>query len=428
MSGYQVLVIVVCIFIFLFDGFDVAVIAFASNPLAEYFNLNEEALGLLLGLDYVGVVLGSVLIAPLSDKFGRRSVLLVNLAVLAVGVYGTSLAKDVYVFGFFRQVSGLAAGAILPIALSLGNESVFNPRHKNVTVALLTLSGPFGGIIAGAATNILAPQHGWQAIFVFGGIMLGVIFLVSLFVLPYSVEFLSKRRKEGDLEKVNQIRKKMKLELLQALPEVEEQGKVGVGKILSPQYLQSSILLWVVFSLLMFSLQFIFKWTPKILTNEGMAMLDANKITMGLILGGIIGIIFMGRMSGRYPLKNLVAAAFIFGAVVALGFVVAGNTFGVLFVLAFLIGSSLQACYAGMNISAVRIYDTKSRSTGTGWMMGIGKIGGILGPMAAGLMFGAGQGKFMVVLLLFAVPFVLAAVIYRMIKAKEITEVPASLK
>lgn len=422
MSGYQALVIIVCVFIFLFDGFDVAVIAFASNPLAEYFQLNEEALGLLLGLDYVGVVLGSVVIAPLSDRFGRRSVLLVNLAVLAVGVYCTSLANDVYVFAIFRQISGLAAGAILPIALSLGNESVFSPKHKNVTVALLTLSGPFGGIIAGAATNILAPQYGWQSIFVFGGIMLGVIFIVSWLVLPHSVEFLSKRRAEGDLERVNKIRRKMKVEELDALPEIETDTKVGVKGILSAQYLRSSVLLWVVFSLLMFSLQFIFKWTPKILTKQGMEMLDANKITMGLILGGIVGIIFMGRMSSRYPLKNLVAGAFIFGALVSIGFVSVGTTFGLLFGFAFLVGSSLQACYAGMNISAMRIYDTQARSTGTGWMMGIGKIGGILGPMVAGVLFGAGYGKFAVVILLFVVPFILGAMIYRMIQAREITK------
>jgi AAHS family 4-hydroxybenzoate transporter-like MFS transporter len=58
-------------------------------------------------------------------------------------------------------------------------------------------------------------------------------------------------------------------------------------------------------------------------------------------------------------------------------------------VVTFVLGVSVQAAQAGLNVLAAMYYPTAIRSTGVGWSLGIGRIGAIVGPVIGGAMLRA---------------------------------------
>src|SRR5699024_12011441 len=73
MSGYQWLIIAVAAFVNALDGYDLVAMAFSANAVTEEFDLSGSTLGWLLASALIGVGVGAVALAPLADRFGRRS-------------------------------------------------------------------------------------------------------------------------------------------------------------------------------------------------------------------------------------------------------------------------------------------------------------------------------------------------------------------
>ena len=83
--------------------------------------------------------------------------------------------------------------------------------------------------------------------------------------------------------------------------------------------------------------------------------------------------------------------------------------------LVFLLMFFVQGAFTGLYAVAARIYPTEIRTTGVGWAIGAGRTGAIVGPIAAGLLLGAGvpiSWTFVV----FALPMAVAAVVVTRIK------------
>lgn len=110
MAPFQWVVVAVCVLINTLDGFDVQVMAFTSNAVSNEWNLNGSQLGLLLSAGFVGMALGSLLIAPFADRVGRRPIVLGCLTVAAIGMILSSLTQSATELGLCRVLTGLGVG------------------------------------------------------------------------------------------------------------------------------------------------------------------------------------------------------------------------------------------------------------------------------------------------------------------------------
>ncbi|MCK4628198.1 MAG: MFS transporter, partial [Sedimentisphaerales bacterium] len=109
---YVVLVSMVAALGGLLFGYDTAVINGAIGPLEEHFNLDPQfQKGWVAASALLGCVLGVALAGILSDRFGRKKVLIVSAILFLISAIGTALPKDITTFIFFRIIGGVGVGA-----------------------------------------------------------------------------------------------------------------------------------------------------------------------------------------------------------------------------------------------------------------------------------------------------------------------------
>ena len=116
----------------------------------------------------------------------------------------------------------------------------------------------------------------------------------------------------------------------------------------------------------------------------------------------------LGLLSARYSLARLIAAYFCFGAVFMVVFALSGVSLPVLIAVTAAIGFFTYGSLIGLYALAAQQYPASARSTGVGWAIGVGRIGSIVGPYAAGLMIGWGWERSAYYLVL-AAPLVVGA-------------------
>jgi MFS transporter, AAHS family, 4-hydroxybenzoate transporter len=194
--------------------------------------------------------------------------------------------------------------------------------------------------------------------------------------------------------------------------------KPSVTSLLTPQRRQSTLQLWLALFMAFGSLYFLTTWIPKLASSAGLSMALAIYAGTVFNLGAFLGIVTQGYLSSKYGLRRTI---FGFLAGTAFLMVIFGFFKGSALVLVLfgLIGFGVQGGFVGLYAVAARFYPTEIRSTGVGFAMSAGRIGGIVGPLVGGFLIAAGlsmTANFMV----FAVPTLLAGVATFMIKSNKI--------
>ena len=409
-SPYQIGVIAICVAINIFEAFDLFALAYAAPVLSQAWGLEPESLGVVLSAVFVGMAVGSALVAPLSDHLGRRTVLCIALAVLTAAMFLTATSTTVTQLLAYRVLSGIAIGTILPTVTTTVAE--FAPeRHRNLCVGVLHVAAPAGGILGGMVALALMAQYGWTSVFIAGGTVTALVTVLALALVPESPEFLLRQHAGQGLEKLNATLARMGQRTLDAdaaASLLRRPGSVGIRGLFEDNRAAWSVLLWVCFFCVIFGLYFVNTWLPQVIVSAGLPLDRAIYITVIFNTGGAIGVIWMGlrsRAQGIRPmLMNFMLCGFALMAV--FGFMPANVV--LLSVLAFLVGIFVNGSFVGLYIAAVRLYDTRSRSSGLGWGIGIGRIGGILSPVVAGLLIGLGLSRGLN-FLIYATPFLVAA-------------------
>ncbi len=235
MTAFQAGVVGMCLVINLFEGFDVLVIAFAASGIAKEWSLTASQVGLLLSSSLVGMALGSALIAPLSDRIGRRPHTLICLAVCTLGgLAGTLLLSVLALKVATRTLTVLAflgAGlSYLAMSLFLGSTVValaaavaiglfvnasgnalnsivpgLYPASVRATgVGWAMAVGRLGAFSAPALAGLLL-DHGWSARSLFGLLVLPLVLVAALIAVIVSSGRRSRTSTEpaGSLSPVN---------------------------------------------------------------------------------------------------------------------------------------------------------------------------------------------------------------------------------
>ena len=171
-------------------GFDVAIISGAGPFLVRHFALDDLSLGLAFSSLLFGCVIGSAFAGRLSDRYGRRYILLWVAALFALTSLATAVAGDFSSFLFARFVGGIAVGAVSLVSPLYVSEIA--PAPVRGRLGALYQMSIVTGILVSYCINFLLRDAGadnWRWMFA-TGVLPSIIFLALLWMAPETPRFL----------------------------------------------------------------------------------------------------------------------------------------------------------------------------------------------------------------------------------------------
>ena len=161
---------------------DIGIVGPALPAIGTYFGVNERLLSWVFTIYILFFMIGTPLMAKLSDIYGRKTVYLVNILLFAAGsvITITSLSFDMVLLG--RAIQGVGAGGLFPVANAFIGD-IFPPEKRGGALGILSsvwgVSGVLGPILGG-----LLLGYGWQWLFIINIPISIIVLLGSLYILP----------------------------------------------------------------------------------------------------------------------------------------------------------------------------------------------------------------------------------------------------
>ena len=395
-SAQQFLVVGLCLFLNMLDGFDITAMAIVASAVSTELELTPDRLGWIFSFALAGMMAGAMLLAPISDIIGRRAMIVTSVVLVGGSILLTANATTLSEFFLLRFISGMGAGAMLACQAALAAE--YSPeKYRTLAVAAVTSGYPLGAMMTSVVAGFILPDYGWRGMFWFGGALTLTMAIVAWILLPESLKYLLEKRPANALERINKILRKLKKDPLKEMPHVtvaEKKAKTGLGKtmmgLVAKEHRVATLTLWAAFFLCFSTLYFLMSWIPKLMEDSGYERSVGRTAFFLFNFGGVIGIYLLGWMSTRWKLTNLILVLSLSSAVGMVAFALAPNQLNLLFVLIFLIGILQQGGFTGLYGVAAKVYPTHIRSTGIGWAIGLGRSGAVAGPAIAGYLIAAG--------------------------------------
>jgi MFS transporter, AAHS family, 4-hydroxybenzoate transporter len=422
LSSFQIKLIAWSFFIVLIDGYDIAAIAFAAPHLVQSWGVAPKDLGPVFSASLFGILIGSALFGWVGDRFGRRAALVSSNLLFGVFTLAAAYSTDLTQMFWLRLLAGLGIGGVIPNVVALNAESA--PRRLRATLAIIAVGCvPIGGAIPGIVTALFVPQYGWPILFIIGGIAPIVIAVAAMFGLPESIKFMAIRESQrGKMERlIATIRPDFKVPANARF--VVEGEKQFPG--FNPVYLFReglaliTPLLWLLFALNLMGYFFLLSWTPTLLTAAKLPPTTVALAGTALQVGGTVGSLLLCGWLQRHRFLAVTLMFIVAVPVVgSIGF--AGLTSESTLLLAtFFAGFCVLGIQSGINVVGALIYPTSLRANGSGWQLGLGRIGSIVGPLVGALFVGLPvQELYMWSALPFAVGAIVCYAVHRLNTAR----------
>ena len=389
-SRYQIWILILVGLTVVVDGFDVQAMGFVAPAIIQEWGVDKAALGPVFGAGLLGMLLGSLTLSVLSDRVGRRPVLIWATIAFAICMLATALVTTVTELLWVRFLTGFGLGAIMPNAMALAGE--YSPKRRRVTLMMLVSCGfTIGAVLGGGISAVLIPLWGWKSVFIVGGIAPLLLAVLMVFRIPESMQFLVLRgvRLEQVAESLRRIAPSLTVtpETWYAAPELR-QDSGSVLQLFRYGQARTTVLLWAVNFMNLLNLYFLSNWLPTIVKDGGYETSTAVMVGTMLQLGGVIGTLVMGPVIDRFGFFKVLVPSFLLAAVTIATIGQPGLPLMGLFAVVAATGLCIIGGQPAVNALAATYYPTAVRSTGVGWSLGVGRIGSIAGPVIGGQLIG----------------------------------------
>jgi sugar porter (SP) family MFS transporter len=260
-------------------GFDVGIISGAIPFIQPYFGWDELQLGWGVSSILVGAIIGAFGTGTLTEKYGRRSLLISVALFFAISCAGMALAKSQSFFIAFRVLGGLAVGSVSVLSPMYVAE-VAPPRIRGTLVTIYQLAITFGILVSYLVNYALHDvDNNWRWMFA-TGLIPSVVFFFGLLYIPESPRWLVKA---GFKEKARLILDRIGGETFATseLKEIElslkDAGPGGGFRALFAKKYRKVIVLGLLLSVLVqvSGINTVVDYAPKILMTAGLEIKNA---------------------------------------------------------------------------------------------------------------------------------------------------------
>ena len=390
MGRMQVIAVALCVVLNALDGFDVLSISFAAPGIAAEWGINRAALGVVLSMELIGMGVGSVLLGNLADKVGRRGVILCCLGVMVAGMGSAPFATGVVSLSVIRLITGLGIGGMLASINAMAAE-YSNRKNRALSVTLMAAGYSMGAIIGGSIASLLLQTGGWRDVFALGALLTAALIPLVWLFLPESIGFLVEKRPADALAWINRTLARMGHAAIDALPPPDPlRPAPSMRSLFSPVLLRTTLVLTIAYFAHIMTFYFLTKWIPKIVVDLGYPASSAGQVLVWANVGGLAGGLVFGVLSRYLPLRPMVVAVLAASAVAVIWFGQGQDSLARLAMVAAIAGLFTSAGVFGLYGLLAQGFPTEVRAGGTGFVIGLGRGGAALGPIAAGALFASG--------------------------------------
>jgi len=260
-------------------GFDVGIISGAIPFIQPYFGWDELQLGWGVSSILVGCIIGAFGTGSLTERYGRRSLLISVALFFAISCAGMALAKTAPFFIAFRVLGGLAVGAVSVLSPMYVAE-VAPPRIRGTLVTIYQLAITLGILVSYLVNyGLHEVENNWRWMFA-TGLLPSILFFTGLIFIPESPRWLVKA---GFREKASAVLERIGgrdfavSELKEIEKSLEDSGMGSSFRLLfSPKY-RRVILIGLLLSVLVqiSGINTVVDYAPKILMAAGLEIKNA---------------------------------------------------------------------------------------------------------------------------------------------------------
>jgi SHS family lactate transporter-like MFS transporter len=151
------------------DAFDFFLVVLSLTAIGREFNQDVKHMTLALTATLALRPVGAFFFGGISDRFGRRVPMIINLCLFAVVELATGFAHSFTQFLIIRAVFGVVMGGQWGVGVSLAMEKV-PTRYRGVLSGLLQQGYSIGFLLAAGAYYLIVPAHGWRPLFYLGSL------------------------------------------------------------------------------------------------------------------------------------------------------------------------------------------------------------------------------------------------------------------
>lgn len=399
----------------MFDAMDQGMVSGVIAAIGKDWDLTKYELSWLTSSGLLGMIVGAALSGAISDRLGRRTVILYTLLIYSVGSFLCGLANDYWMLMIFRFITGFGLGGELPAASTLVSEvSPLKSRGRNVVI--LESFWAWGWIAASLVAFLAIPEFGWRAAFFIGAVP-ALFAAILRFKIPESPRYLELNGRRDEAEKivsdferaagVEPVKDDSPVEKVKKRPWYEE-----FKMLWTKANLRTTAVLWIIWFGINFGYYGFVLWTPTLLTEQGFDIVKSLGFTLVMCIAqlpGYFSAALLIEKLGRKPtlviyFAGTAIAAWLFGHADSEALILATGCLLYFFAL---------GAWGCVYSYTPEVYPTDVRGSGNGWAAAFGRIGAFIAPFIVPAMyaaFGTDDG-FMLVFAVLAAAFAFVAVI-----------------
>ncbi|RSU55307.1 MFS transporter [Sphingobium yanoikuyae] len=360
-------VVVLCFFIALIDGFDSHSLSYVAPAMRQDLGLDLEQFGTVFSAGYAGNFIGTLAIGFAADRYGRRRLLVLCLALMGIFTLACAVAPDATTLAIFRFLGGLGmGGAFAPLGVLVADHT--SARVRSALVVLMYSGIPLGAAVGGGASGLLMASYGWHFIFIIGGTIALLLVVPALLVTKERVPEVGASHDDLRLSFVGAVK-----------------GLLAGGRA------PSVVALWTGVFVSYILTGFLVSFMPTLIHFGGYSVSQSAYAATLYQLGAVCGSFVISLVVGRFGPFRTVIAWFALGGLLVfmLGFTLGGGG-AALFIILFAVGACLTGGHGGSPAMALQLFPERLRGTGIGTTLAVVRSGSILGPIIGAALLAAG--------------------------------------
>ena len=390
-SLFHIKLLAICFAVYGLAAMNVMLISVVLPVIKLEWKLDPFITGVILASGFLGMFIGAVMSGYLSDVIGRKKTLIIMVTIASLFTAMNALSPDPAVLSLLRIISGVGLGGTLVLPGVYLSEYVPS-RYRGRFVGLTETAwvwGVLGSILAG---YFILPVYGWRLTFATALLPLILLPFIAKY-LPESIRYLLERKNIPELKKilkslgfpVDNLKyieiKYVKLTFIKALRE-----------LFSSKYWYRTILLWILWSSLVYTYYGIFLWLPSIYYSKlGFKIVKTLKWTLIVTLAQIPGYYSAVLLLDKVGRKPILSTYLLIAGFACLLMSTAHDINSVLLYSAIISFFNLGA-WSALYTYTPELYPTRIRGTGAGAASSVGRIACVLAPAVTGyLMAIAGE-------------------------------------